>query len=38
MMAQPSSNDKNCSQRAIFRDHPENPLKNADFDDVIAKI
>ena len=38
MRSQPSSKDKNCSHCAILRGGPENPLKNADFDDVIAKI
>ena len=37
MRGLPSSKDKNCDHGAIFRDRPENPLKNADFDDVIAK-
>ena len=37
MTDKPSSEEKNFSNSAVFRDLLENPLKNADLDDVVAK-
>ena len=37
MRGHSSSYNKNCVHHTVIRESPENPLKNADLDDAIAK-